>query len=415
MAQRNHWAIYSSDLSMKSSFIQNLLKGIVPDILSEFRGKRGVLFSTYTLEKFIKEEVFHDDFSLSKAEHRSILTFSSGEQRKALLDYLITKRTDFLVLHNVFELMDVQSKNTLVERLAVLSRKIPIIQIIKRKDSCLSFINMAVKVEDEKLIFSGTIKEYNKQFKDYKSIRQVGSLPQTLGETFTLTNPLISFKNVTVKYGSKTIVNNINWTINNGDFWQLKGPNGSGKTTLLTMITGDNPKAYGQHLTLFGNKRGSGESIWEIKKKIGYVTPSMTTLFRGWNTVEKMVISGLVDSIGLYRKPTEMQKQIADQWIKLIGLEKLKLARFSTLNEARQCMVLIARAMIKHPPLLILDEPSHGLDDYGASILSALINKIAKEGQTSIIYVSHRTEPGLNPKSVYELVPTENGSIGKRR
>lgn len=181
------------------------------------------------------------------------------------------------------------------------------------------------------------------------------------------------------------------------------------------MITGDNPKAYGQDLILFGQKRGSGESIWDIKKKIGYITPSITTLFRGWNTVEKMVISGLVDSIGLYKKPTEMQKRLAGEWINLIGLKELKHTRFSTLSEGQQCMVLIARAMIKHPPLLILDEPSHGLDDYNASILSALINKISEEGKTTIIYVSHRKEPGLKPKDIYELVPTKNGSFGRKR
>lgn len=191
------------------------------------------------------------------------------------------------------------------------------------------------------------------------------------------------------------------------------GPNGSGKTTLLTMITGDNPKAYGQDLTIFGHKRGSGESIWDIKKKIGYVTPSMTTLFRGWNTVEKMVISGLVDSIGLYKKPSELQKQIAGEWIELIGLEDLRLSRFSSLSEVQQCMVLIARAMIKHPPLLILDEPAHGLDDVNAKLLCALINKIATEGQTTIIYVSHRKEPGLEAKQVFELVLCKDGSKGQ--
>ncbi|WP_346864465.1 ATP-binding cassette domain-containing protein [uncultured Draconibacterium sp.] len=412
MKQNNHWAIYGSGLSMKSDFMQNLLAGIVPDVLSSFRAKKGVLFSTYTLEKFIKEEVLHDDYTLSEAEHRSIRTFSSGEQRKALLNYLISLHPDFIVFDSVFDMLDVNSTQILTKRISELSEDIPVIQIVKRKDNLLPFIKNALRLEGDRICFSGTVTEYEQQFETENYIEIREQLPPPLEAIKAEQNPLIQFNNVCISYDKRTILQDINWTINSGDFWQLMGPNGSGKTTLLTMITGDNPKAYGQDVILFGNKRGSGESIWDIKKKIGYVTPAMTTLFRGWNTVEKMVISGLVDSIGLYKKPTELQKRVAGQWIKIIGLDEQKHQRFNTLSEVHQCMVLIARAMIKHPPLLILDEPAHGLDDVSASLLTALINKIAEEGQTTIIYVSHRKEPGLKPKQVFELVSSTGGSKG---
>jgi molybdate transport system ATP-binding protein len=413
MAKTNHRALYGPSISMKSDFIQNLLKGKAPESLNEFNGKNGALFSTYTLEEFILKEARHDDYTLSAKANRSIRTFSSGEQRKALLNHLLSTKPDFLILDSIFDMLDVQSKENLVQRLIKLSEKIAIIQVVKRKDNLLPFIKNALRIEDKKITFCGTIEAYTLKYSKENELELKETLPSPLNEIQTINNPLIEFKNVRVNYGDKPIVKDINWTINAGDFWQLMGPNGSGKTTLLTMITGDNPKAYGQDITLFGHKRGTGESIWEIKKNIGYVTPAMITLFRGWNTVEKMVISGLVDSIGLYKKPTAMQKQVAGEWIKLIGLEEQKLARFSSLNEGQQCMVLIARSMIKHPNLLILDEPSHGLDDYNASLLSALINKIATEGQTTIIYVSHRNEPGLIPKQIFELVPGESGSLGR--
>lgn len=413
MTKINHWAIFSSGLSIKSSSIQNILNGLTNELLREFEGKNGALFSNNTLEQFIKEEAIHDDFTLSKTQNRSIRTFSSGEQRKALLNYLISTKPDYLVLENAFDMLDVESQQNLMDRLTELSFKIPIIQMVKRKDNLLPFINHAVLIENKKISFAGTIGEFLNNFKTNNSFTLNGTLPEKIEKSRELKNPLVNFKNVSVKFGEKCILENINWTINNGDFWQLTGPNGSGKTTLLTMITGDNPKAYGQDLTLFGKKRGSGESIWDIKKNIGYVTPSMTTLFRGWNSIEKMVISGFVDSIGLYQKPTEMQKRLAGEWIKLIGLEEIKHSRFYTLSEGQQCMVLIARAMIKHPPLLILDEPAHGLDDYNATILTALINKISEEGQTTIIYVSHRKEPGLKPGNIYELVAGDCGSMGR--
>jgi molybdate transport system ATP-binding protein len=412
MSEIKHWVIFGIGISAKSDVIQNLLSGKISEPFVELKGKNGVLFSTFTLEQFIREEAIHDDFSLSGEQKRSIRTFSNGEQKKALLDYLLSKNPDFLILDNAFDMLDVDSQKVLKNRLLEISKQTSILQIFKRKDNLLPFIQYAIEFENEKVIFSGTIQEHFQKYNKNNFLKQIESLPPAANKLELPDNPLIEFKNVSVQYGDKQILNRINWEITNGDFWQLKGPNGSGKTTLLTMITGDNPKAYGQDLTLFGRKKGSGESIWDIKKKIGYVTPSMTTLFRGWNSVEKMVVSGLVDSIGLYQKPTDYQKHLAGKWIDLIGLKNEKHTRFMNLTEGQQCMVLIARAMIKHPPLLILDEPAHGLDDENALILTLLVNKIAAEGQTTIIYVSHRKEPGLEPTSVYELIPGENGSEG---
>lgn len=412
MTKIKHRAIFSNGLSMKSPFIQNLLKGNAPDLLTDLKNKKGVLYSGLTLEQFIKEEAIHDNFTLSQNQKRSIRTYSSGEQRTALLNYLISTSPDFLILDNVSDMLDQNARTDLIKRLSELSTNISILQIVRRNDNLLPFINNVIHVKNEEIDFSGTVDEYRTQFNVNQTFKLAKSLPPPMERLPVLENPLVEFKNISVKYGEQKILDNINWTINNGDFWQLTGPNGSGKTTLLTMVTGDNPKAYGQDLVLFGKKRGSGESIWDIKKKIGYVTPSMTTLFRGWNTVEKMIISGLVDSIGLYQKATELQRRLADEWIDLIGLSDLKHTRFANLNEGRQCMVLIARAMIKHPPLLILDEPSHGLNDYSAMQLTALTNKIAEEGRTTIIYVSHRKESGLNPRSIFELTPSETGSIG---
>jgi len=193
----------------------------------------------------------------------------------------------------------------------------------------------------------------------------------------------------------------------------LIGPNGSGKTTLLTMINGDNPKAYNQDLTLFGKRKGTGETVWEIKQKVGYLTPSMTDLFSTRHTVEEMIVSGFLDSIGLYKTPTDIQLRLANEWIDLIEMSHLKNKPFCTLSLGQQRLALVARAMVKHPPLLILDEAMSGLDDHNASIVISLINKIAEESKTTILFVSHRIEEGLLPNNIFELIPTESGSIGK--
>ncbi|MBO6828651.1 MAG: ATP-binding cassette domain-containing protein, partial [Muricauda sp.] len=190
------------------------------------------------------------------------------------------------------------------------------------------------------------------------------------------------------------------------------GPNGSGKSTLLSMITGDSHKGYGQDLTIFGQKKGSGESIWDLKQKIGYYTPAITDKFRGYHSLEHMIISGLHDSIGLYVQPTDSEIKLARQWLQLLQLEERKKEHFRDLSDGDKRLVMMARAMVKHPPLLILDEPTAGLDDASASLFVALVNKIAKESETAIVFVSHRKEPQLEPTFIYELYLGEKGSKG---
>ncbi|MNQ62056.1 putative ABC transporter ATP-binding protein YlmA [compost metagenome] len=220
-------------------------------------------------------------------------------------------------------------------------------------------------------------------------------------------------KNVSVSYDDRKILDNISWTIKQGEFWQLIGPNGSGKSTILSLITGDNPKGFGQDLYLFGRKKGTGESVWDIKKQIGIFTTSMTDLFQKGHTLEEMILSGFFDSIGLYIEPTTHQKQIVSQWLEVIEMTHLRKKRFIDLSIGQQRVGLIVRAVLKHPPLLILDEPVEGLDDENVDMVIQLINTIKQETNVSILYVSHRIESGLAPTSVFELLPAATGSIGK--
>ena len=217
---------------------------------------------------------------------------------------------------------------------------------------------------------------------------------------------------LSVQFDGRPILQNICWEINAGEFWQLSGPNGSGKSTLLALITGDSAKGYGQNLLLFGTRKGSGESVWEIKKRIGYFTPKMSSQFERQDTIEQMIVSGFFDSVGLYIQPSDRQLQIARQWLLVIGMEKNKNQPFRLLSEGRQRMVLVARAMVKHPPLLILDEPCAGLDDEMAALFTALIHTIAAQTNTAILYVSHKEEAGLLPDKVFQLSPHAEGSIG---
>ena len=386
-----------------------LLKGVSALPLEGISGRQGMLFSSVTLDKFIDEEYRHDRFDLTLNQKRSLRTLSNGEQKKALLDYLLDQKPDFLVVDNPFDCLDQRSVEAFKDRLINLTKTTPVLQIFKRRDDLLPFITHIVNPENN------SVKPVQQYIAENENKNRTGnhlSIPPALSAPIEIHDPLVEFRNVSVNYGNRKILNNINWTIRKGEFWQLTGPNGAGKSTLLSMIYGNNPKAFGADLSLFGRQKGSGESVWEIKKKIGYFSPSSTELFSRRNSAEQMVISGLTDSIGLYKKPTAIQLELAHQWLNIIKLTNFSGTPFNQLNQLHQRLVMIVRAMIKHPPLLILDEPSTGLDDAGAATLTQLINSFANESRTAIIYVSHRKEKGLKPQKILQLSPSEQGSTG---
>ncbi len=396
----NHWAVFLSNNINTQTFIHQVLQGNATEPFTDFNNLKGVLFSTITLNEFIEEEAKHEHTDVLKNTSRTLKSMSSGERKKALLAYLLLQQPDFIILDNPFDNLDIASQQLLLDELTQIGTHTAFIQLINRKSDQLSFITNAVTIGSETNGITNN------------SFTFSGSIPPPIKHYQIDTKELVSFKNVTVKYEDRTIVKNINWTINAGEFWQLVGPNGSGKTTLLTLINGDNPKAYGQDLFLFGKRKGSGETVWDIKEKIGYLTPAMTDLFSTRHTLEQMIISGFFDSIGLYKLPTDIQLKLANQWLVLLQMTHLKNTPFCKLSLGQQRMALIARAMVKHPPLLILDEPTTGLDDHNVSVLSALINKIAAESTTAILYVSHRKEKDIIPQFIYELTSANEGSIG---
>ncbi len=405
----NHWVIHINNNSAKKHFITEFLKGNVPKELQVYSKKSGGLFSQIALEKLIFEEDRHDH-SLISSSSQSLETLSSGEQKKTLLRYLLGTNPDYLILDNLFDNLDADFQEELKLILKAHSDKIGFIQLASRKVDALPFITNHAILEGREFKevngFKKTAK--SKNLTHFSTLR----IPAPLEKLPNLNDPLVEFKKVSVSYGVKPIVKEIDWTINNGDFWQLTGANGSGKTTLLAMITGDNPKAFNQEIYLFGVKKGSGESVWDIKENIGYYSPAMTLKFKGRHTVEHMLISGLTDSVGLYTLPTESQKRLSRQWLMLLDLYDSKDVYFNTLSMGKQRLVMTARAMVKHPPLLILDEPTSDMDDASAALLVSLVNKIAKETNTAVLFVSHRKEPGLRPHLVYTLKKTKFGSIG---
>lgn len=415
MKQVQHIAVYIDATVDTAWLLKQIQHGGMFEFTSTIQLLRGEIFTNATLQHFIKEEIRHERYILSPVHNNRAATASNGEQRLALLQYLLSKKPDYLVLDNLFDSLDINAQQRIKQLMKDISGETMMIQILNRKEDCLDFIDKVYIVQENKL----TATKNREKFLAGKSIYYAknsftATVPPPEEVYPGIENPLIKLTDVSVQFGERKILNNINWQVNAGEFWQLVGPNGSGKTTILAMITGDNVKGYGQNLVLFGKKKGSGETVWEIKQKIGYFASYMVQQFERPDTAEQMIIGGFFDSVGLYIIPTDRQKALALQWLELLGLSHQKDTAFYKLTPVHQRMILLARAMVKHPPLLILDEPGNGLDDAGASVLTALINKIAAETTSAILYVSHRKEVGLLPDHIFELIPGATGSTGRQ-
>ena len=405
---KEHWAVFIHNDSDKRHFIASLLSKNPPSEFKALSNRSGMLFSKSAVRNYIETESRHGITKLNQTSSQTLKTMSSGEQKKALLQYIIGCKPDYIILDSPFDNLDVASQTDLGTQLIKLAERTILIQLLNRKTDLLPFISKFGRLEKRTFILQDGFADMSSKENAFQ-----GTIPLPLKRMIYDKDVLIELKNINVSYLERPILKNVDWTIRKGEFWELRGPNGSGKTTILSMVTGENPKGYGQELYLFGQKKGSGESVWDIKKRIGYFTPSLTDSFTGYHSVENMLISGFNDSIGLYTEPSEAQLRLSKEWLVLLNLWLEKDTLFHALSAGQKRMVMCARAMIKHPILLILDEPTAGLDDASAALFVALINKFAKESETAIIFVSHRHEKGLAPEFVYELIPGQEGSQGK--
>ncbi|MDV7186396.1 ATP-binding cassette domain-containing protein [Lutibacter sp. TH_r2] len=395
-----HIAILSSEftqLNFKNIFSENILN------------KMG-LFTHFTLNAMIEEESKRDTSIIFQREGQSLRSMSNGERKISLLNYLLSLNFEYLYIENFYDNLDSENQKKLEKLVIEASNKTTIIQVVYKERELLPFIKSFYFLK------KGELKCYSKPvstfFEVNENVFSKFNIPKTTTNYTYNYSTFVKLDQVSISYLEKPILNNISWEIKLGEFWHLVGENGSGKTTLLSLITGDNPKAYGQNIVLFDKLKGTGENVWEVKKKIGYFTPNITELFNRRHATLHMILSGFYDSIGLYVKPLEVHIKLANEWLDLIQMSAFAKKTFASLSYVQQRMVLIARAMVKHPPLLILDEPTSGLNKENARLIVALINKIAKETKTTIIYVSHTVEKDLKPDKIYNLIKTNTGSTG---
>ncbi len=176
-------------------------------------------------------------------------------------------------------------------------------------------------------------------------------------------------------------------------YWlkQLQG-NWPWLAILLNLIFGDNPKAYGCDIRLFGKQKGTGESIWDIKSRIGFVSPELHQYLPLNLEVNDVICSGFSEAEGSFKRPTGYQRDLARRWLKNLSYQHIGNRMFGELSTSEQRIVLFIRTLIKNPPLLILDEPFQGLDAAHIRLLKNMLTQIAAESNCAMVFVTHLPE-----------------------
>lgn len=330
---------------------------------------------------------------------RGFRKLSSGETRKLLFIRAVTSKPGMLIVDGPFEGLDAQTVPLLGEFLRQLAMELPMLLVINRIDELPDFVTHVALLENGRL-------QSTLETRDTAAMESLGQLlhlkttdidipPAIAGESppsLRPEDPLVMIRNASIRYSDNLVFEHLDWRIEPGQHWQLTGPNGSGKTSLLNLITGDHPQCYNNDIYVFGYRRGSGESIWDIKRHIGYVNSALQWDYRVSINCRNVIISGFYDSIGLYARATDLQIEVAMQWLRILGFERRAGQPFNRMSYGDQRLLLIARAMVKHPHLLILDEPCFGLDDMNRQRVLALVEKICAGSETTVIYVNHHAE-----------------------
>jgi molybdate transport system ATP-binding protein len=329
---------------------------------------------------------------------RGTAFLSTGEMRRVLIARALLKAPRLLILDEPFGGIDETFRVRLTETLERLTKKgTQIILVTNRVKEIPPAITHVICVKNGRVVRQGRqgevlTKRLVRDLYDREGPRLVS--PATEGTRRPVTGAgdpdiLVEMKNVSIRYGDITILDGLDWVMRRGEHWAIVGPNGSGKTTLLNLVSGDHPQAYANEIFLFGKRKGSGEMIWEIKEHIGMVSSRLQIQYRRGISAYEVVASGLFDSIGMYRFMTPAEHDRVRHWVDRLGLSSLSPRAFDQLSYGERRMVLIARAMVKSPRLLILDEPCEGLDgDHREKVLK-LVNDIGSKTGTHLLFVTH--------------------------
>lgn len=342
---------------------------------------------------------------------RKLAQLSQGETRKLMLARALLQQPRLLILDDPYAGLDVGYRANLAATLATLPAEgISLVFLTRHVEELPATTSHLLRLADCQVVGRDDTRAWRRS----PTAKAAPALDPAPADALDLPPPLpapppelVAMRQARVAYGDQIILDGIDWTVRPGERWLLQGPNGSGKTTLMSLITGDNPQAYANRVRLFGRCRGSGDSIWEIKARIGWVAPEIHAHYDASVTALEVVCSGYFDSIGLHRECTPDQLAEAHAWLTRVGLGCQAKTPLRELSTGAQRLALLARALVKNPLLLVLDEPCQGLDPANRHRLVTLIGRLARQPGRGLIYVTHHQEE--LPTGMTHLLRLERG------
>jgi molybdate transport system ATP-binding protein len=329
--------------------------------------------------------------------NRGYRLLSTGEGRKALLLRAVLRDPPLLVLDEPFDGLDVAAREELARAIEAVAERVPVVVVGTMRADHLPFdparVSQVNAIEQRRLVFSGSVEAWRARSTTAREVHLPP--PVHLGSFYDPVDanvPLIVLRQGRVAYGDHVVFEELDFTVHPGEHTLIEGPNGSGKSTLLELFTGDHPQAYSNDLHLFGRKRGSGETVWDIKKNVGLVSGQLHRNYRVGGSVEEVLVSGLFDSIGVYRETEPSHRARAKAWLEWLAIEATLGTPFRELSYGQQRLVLIARAAIKVPRLLVLDEPTSGLDAENRERVHVLVRSLCTQQLSTVLMVTHLDE-----------------------
>jgi molybdate transport system ATP-binding protein len=335
--------------------------------------------------------------------HRGVRRLSTGEMRRVLIARALVRSPWLLILDEPFDGLDTDSRRDLHDTVSGLIHSgTQVVLVTHRFEEIFAECTHVLCLKEGRVFCHGRRDEVITPDRIGSLYARPGlpAAEKQLQEETPACRPsqpglmpaLIEMKDVSVSYGGQPVLKGVDWVVRAGENWAVEGPNGSGKSTLLGLITGDHPQAYANDIRLFGRPKGSGETIWEIKQQLGVVSSEFHIRYRKRLAVEDMVVSGFFDSVGLFRHAAGEQIEAARYWIDRLGISHLCGAMVDQISYGERRMVLIARAMVKSPTILVLDEPCQGLDRANKKVVLELVDRIGSQTPTHLIYVTHHPD-----------------------
>lgn len=343
---------------------------------------------------------------------KELIKLSNGETRRVMIAKALKRRPQLLMLDNPFSGLDIQARKDFSRMVdEMIESGINVILVTSPNEIPEKITNVLTLANGE-ITGKYTREEYQQLPKEETSEspqldkEKIQALIKPAREQF---ETIIKMEHIKVQYGEHLILDDVNWTVKPNEKWALLGHNGAGKSTLLSLITGDNPQAYAQQLYLFDKKRGSGESIWDIKRKIGFVSPELHQYFQAGSDCLKVVVSGFFDIIGSTKTGSPEQQEHASRWMDILGIAPYATQPFKSVPESVQRITLLARALVKEPPLLIFDEPCQGLDPQQKEHFKQVIDTLCGLMELTLIFVTHYQEE--IPSAVTKVLKLEKGRV----